>query len=226
MEERLQEYTDRIAAEEKFNVFFELLTEYNKRYNLTAITGRSEVYVKHFLDSAAGEFLFPENARVLEVGSGAGFPSLVLKILRPDLRFTLLESVGKKCEFLRVACDKLSLADVEIVCARAEDEAKTARRENYDAVCARAVARMNSLCEYCIPFVKKGGSFIAYKGGDEGEIEESKRAISLLGGKIEKIYRYELPENVGKRTLVLVRKEAHTPSKYPRGNGKERKSPL
>lgn len=226
MEKKVEEYSGRIRDEEKFKVFFNLLTEYNKKYNLTAITEEREVYIKHFTDSAAGEFLMPVSADVLEVGSGAGFPSLVLKILRPDLKFTLLESIAKKCEFLRVAVKELGHSGVEIVNARAEAEARGARRERYDVVCARAVARLNTLSEYCIPFVRKGGIFVAYKSGDEGELEESRRAIGLLGGRIEREYFYDLPEGYGKRSLVVVRKENRTPEKYPRGNGKERKNPL
>lgn len=226
MEEKLKAYAEEIEREEKFEKFYLLLTEYNQKYNLTAITKREDVYIKHFLDSAAGEFLFKEGASVLEVGSGAGFPSLALKILRPDLKFVLLESIGKKCEFLRVAVKELELSGVEIVNARAEEEARTPRREKYDAVCARAVARMNVLSEYCLPFVKKGGIFVAYKGGDGEEIEESKNAVGILGGRIEREYIYDLPKSYGKRSLIVVKKERNTPEKYPRGNGKERKNPL
>lgn len=226
MKEKIQSYFQRIKEEEKFNTFYSLLIEQNKKYNLTAITEEKDVFFKHFLDSAAGEFLFIQNAKVLEVGSGAGFPSLAIKILRPDLKFTLLESVGKKCEFLRLAVKELDLSDVEILNDRAEIVAKGERREKYDAVCARAVARMNTLAEYCMPFVKKGGVFIAYKSGDEEEIKESERAVKLLGGKIERTYFYDLPENYGKRSLIVVRKERPTPPLYPRGNGKERKNPL
>lgn len=225
MEDRTDVYLERIRNEEKFREFFLLLTEYNQKYNLTAITEEKDVYIKHFLDSAMGEFLFSPGSSVLEVGSGAGFPSLVLKILRPDLRFTLLESIAKKCEFLRVAVKELQLSDVEIINGRAEIVARE-RREKYDAVCARAVARLNTLSEYCIPFVKKSGVFIAYKSGDEEEVKEGKRAIGLLGGRIEREYVYDLPEGYGKRSLIVIRKENVTPEKYPRGNGKERKNPL
>lgn len=226
MEEKLKAYAEEIEREEKFEKFYLLLTEYNQKYNLTSITNRKEVYIKHFLDSVAGEFLFKEGASVLEVGSGAGFPSLALKILRPDLKFVLLESIGKKCEFLRVTVKELEFSGVEVVNARAEEEARTLRREKYDVVCARAVARMNVLSEYCLPFVKKGGIFVAYKGGDDKEIEESKNAVGILGGRIEQEYIYDLPESYGKRSLIVVKKERNTPEKYPRGNGKERKNPL
>ena len=136
---------------EKFRL---LLLEYNQKYNLTAILEEKDIYYKHFLDSAAGVDLFKQNATVAEVGSGAGFPSIVLKILRPDLTFHLIESVGKKCEFLKVVVDNLGLTNVHIYNMRAEDAAKSPTlREKFDYATARAVARMNTLTEYCLPFV-------------------------------------------------------------------------
>ncbi len=212
---------------EKLEVFRALLLEYNQRYNLTAITEEKEVTYKHFLDSALGVDLFEKNAVVAEIGSGAGFPSMVLKILRPDLSFDLFESVGKKCEFLKVAVEKLDLQNVHIYNIRAEDGARDEKfREKYDFVTARAVARMNTLSEYCLPFVKAGGKFIAYKGGDKTEIEEAKTAYKALGGELERVYEYALPEGFGDRALAVVKKVKSTPTKYPRGQGKERKSPL
>ena len=221
---------EKIIKEEKreqFELFYSLLLEYNEKYNLTAITEEKDVYYKHFLDSAIGAETFKQNAKVAEIGSGAGFPSLVLKIIRPDLKFDLFESVGKKCEFLKVVVDKLGFENVNVYNLRAEVCAKEPKfREQYDHATARAVARMNVLCEYCLPFVKVGGSFIAYKSGDTTEIDEAKNACKILGGKIEKTIAYSLPENYGERTLALVRKVAKTPPKYPRGQGKERKNPL
>jgi len=222
-------YLSKIEKEfgEKFWIFFEFLTEENKKYNLTAITEQKEVYLKHFLDSVMGESLFSKGENVVEIGSGAGFPSIPLKIIRPDLSFTLVESTGKKCDFLRMIVDKLGLEGVKILNMRAEDAAKLPiHRENYDVCCARAVARLNTLAEYCLPFVKVGGRFLAYKGDAEEECSEAGRAISLLGGGAPELYSYDLPENTGKRTIVKIYKTAHTPSKYPRGNGKERKQPL
>ena len=217
------------SIEEKrplFERYFKLLTEYNARFNLTAITEHAEVYEKHFLDSILGEALFPAKARVLEVGSGAGFPSLPLKIVRDDLDFTLVESTGKKCEFLKVAIKELNLSNVTVLNGRAEDFAKDkSYREQFDVSCARAVARLNTLSEYCLPFVKVGGAFVAYKGEADEEAAEAKHALSVLGGGSLEIHRYTLPTQ-GKRSLVYIKKEKHTPAAYPRGQGKERKNPL
>lgn len=212
---------------ERLDAFRALLLEYNQRYNLTTILEEKDVYYKHFLDSAAGMDLFEKNAAVAEIGSGAGFPSLVLKILREDLSFDLFESVGKKCEFLRVVAEKLNLSNVRVHNLRAEDAAKSPDfRERFDIVTARAVARMNTLSEYCLPFVKVGGKFVAYKSGDKTEIEEAKTAYAILGGKLTDVYEYALPEEYGDRVLAVVKKVKSTPNKYPRGQGKERKNPL
>lgn len=212
---------------EKLEKFRQMLLEYNQKYNLTAILEEKEMYYKHFFDSAAGVALFEMNAKVAEIGSGAGFPSMVLKLLRDDLAFDLFESVGKKCEFLSAVVDNFQLKNVHIYNMRAEDAAKDKNfREKYDCVTARAVARMNTLCEYCMPFVKVGGKFIAYKSGDTSEIEEAQNAIKTLGGKIERVTPYSLPENMGERVLAVVAKIKPTPPRYPRGQGKERKNPL
>lgn len=221
-------YLNIINGEKKalFEKYFALLVEYNARFNLTAITERNEVFEKHFLDSVLGESLFPTNASVLEVGSGAGFPSLPLKILRDDLSFTLVESTGKKCEFLKVVAKELSLSRVTVLNERAETLARDRKyREKFDVSCARAVARMNTLSEYCLPFVKTGGVFVAYKADAEEELKEAENAILKLGGKAAYSYRYSLP-NHGSRTLICVEKSKSSPSIYPRGQGKERKNPL
>ncbi len=212
---------------EKLALFKALLLEYNQKYNLTSITEEKDIFYKHFLDSAAGVFLFPQGAKVTEVGSGAGFPSVVLKILREDLSFTLFESVGKKCDFLRVVVDNLGFSEMNIMQIRAEDAAREEKfREKFDVCTARAVARMNTLSEYCLPLVRKGGKFVAYKSGDETELQEAKKAVELLGGGEMKIYRYELPEGYGSRTLAEVKKISSTPEKYPRDRGLPRKAPL
>lgn len=210
----------------KFNEFFNLLNEHNKICNLTSICDEKGVIYKHFLDSAVGESLYPQGANVAEIGSGGGFPSIPLKIIRDDLNFTLIESTGKKCNYLKEIVDKLSLNGVNVLNVRAEDGAHMHNlREKFDVSCARAVAQLNTLAEYCMPYVKVGGLFIAYKGDAAEEIKAAERSLFVLGGEIEKVIEYELPE-CGKRTLIAVRKVKSTPLKYPRGQGRERKNPL
>lgn len=221
---------EKIVFEEKreeFEKFRSLLLEYNEKYNLTSITEEKDIYYKHFLDSVIGERFFKEGARVCEIGSGAGFPSIPLKILRPDLKLDLFESVGKKCAFLQAVVDNFQFKDVHIYNIRAEEGAKSVEfREKYDHATARAVARMNTLSEYCLPFVKVGGSFIAYKSGDTTEIDEAKNAYKILGARLKGIETYALPENYGERSIAVIEKIKTTPMKYPRGQGKERKQPL
>ena len=212
---------------EEFEKFRALLLEYNEKYNLTSITEEKDIYYKHFLDSVIGERFFKEGARVCEIGSGAGFPSIPLKIIRPDLRLDLFESVGKKCAFLQAVVDNFQFKDVHIYNIRAEEGAKSVDfREKYDHATARAVARMNTLSEYCLPFVKVGGSFVAYKSGDTTEIDEAKSAYKILGARLKGIETYALPENYGERSIAVIEKIKTTPMKYPRGQGKERKQPL
>ena len=211
---------------EKFEKFKDLLTEYNEKHNLTAICDEKGIYIKHFYDSIYPEKYFPFGAQVIEIGSGGGFPSVPLKIVRNDLKFTLVESRGKKCGFLEVVKENLALENVNIINARAEELSAGAHREKYDVSVARAVAKLNTLCEYCLPFVKVGGRFIAYKGNAEEEIKESLNAIKVLGGEIECTEKYSLPENEGERTVIIIKKIRKTSSEYPRGRGLERKKPL
>lgn len=212
---------------DKLELFKEILEEFNKKYNLTAISDEKEVYIKHFFDSIQPQKYFPQGANVVEIGSGGGFPSVPLKIVRDDLSFTLIESTGKKCEYLKHVVDKLSFSGVQVLNIRAEDGGRDKKlREKFDVATARAVARLNTLCEYCLPFVKVGGRFIAYKGGAEEEIKESLNAIKILGGEIENIEKYDLPEGFGSRTSIVIKKVKPTPEKYPRGRGLERKKPL
>lgn len=216
--------TEKYSA--RFDLFKNLLQEYNKMYNLTAICDDREIYYKHFLDSVAAAEYFDEGANVAEIGSGGGFPSIPLKIIRRDLNFTLIESTGKKCNFLKLAADKLGLEGITVKNIRAEDGARNKDlREKFDISCARAVASLNTLCEYCLPYVKIGGKFIAYKGDCDEEIKSAGNAIKILGGKLDKVIRYEL-ETCGKRAIVIIKKVSATPEKYPRGQGKERKQPL
>ena len=225
----LSVYEQRIGTGEtgeKFSAFYALLSEWNKKFNLTRITEEEECRTKHFLDSAAGEKYFPRGAFAAEVGSGAGFPSVPLMILRPDLAFTLIESVGKKCAFLECAVKELGLS-AKVVNMRAEDAGKDKNfRERFDVVCARAVARLNTLAEYCVPLAKEGGFFVAYKGRAEEEIREAGRAFSVLGCSLFAEERYELPGGEGERTLVVAKKTGKTPPAYPRGHGKDRSKPL
>lgn len=224
----IEKYAALIRGEYKegFDKLKTLLVDNNKKFNLTAICDDEGIFNKHFLDSVAGESCLKNGDSVVEIGSGGGFPSLPLKLIRNDLTFTLVESTGKKCNHLTQAIDELGLKNMQVVCARAEDCGKdTKYREKFDAAVARAVARLNTLCEYCLPFVKVGGSFIAYKGDCDEEVAEAEKAIKVLGGKLERVEKYRLPDG-DKRALVIINKVASTPLKYPRGQGKERKAPI
>ena len=211
---------------EKFAAFYALLTEYNAKFNLTRIVGEQDCRIKHFYDSLLGAKYFPEGAHCAEVGSGGGFPSIPLMIVRGDLDFVLIESVGKKCGFLERAVQELGLR-AEVINGRAEDLAQSpAYRERFDVCCARAVARLNTLAEYCVPFVRPGGRFIAYKGEAAEEIAEAENAFRTLGVRLSAAEKRELPENAGSRTIVVAEKSHKTPAAYPRGKGKERSRPL
>ncbi len=212
---------------DEFGQFARLLTEYNKICNLTSVTDSKGVNYKHFFDSIAGESLFSHGAEIAEIGSGGGFPSIPLKIIREDLKFTLIESTGKKCRFLQSVVDSLQLKCVQVENIRAEDGAHNIiYREKFDFAVARAVAQLNTLCEYCMPYVRVGGRFVAYKGECAEELKNAERAVKTLGGEIEKVIPYSLPEGYGQRNLVVIKKTEHTPPLYPRGHGKERKQPL
>ena len=213
--------------EEKFEKFCKILKEYNEKFNLTSITDDEGIYEKHFTDSLKGEEFFPLNAEVIEIGSGGGFPSIPNKILREDLNFTLVEATEKKCEFLSVVVKKLNLKNVRIINGRAEELGNDKNyREKFDYCIARAVARLNVLSEYCLPFVKVNGKLVAYKGNAAEETEEAKSAIDVLGGKITNVYEFSLPNDEGKRNVIEIEKIKNTPSLYPRANGKIKKKPL
>ena len=212
---------------EQFNRFASLLTEHNKICNLTSVTDEKGVRYKHFYDSIFGEKFISNGASVVEIGSGGGFPSIPLKIVRDDLKFTLIEATAKKCRFLESVVDSLSLNCVQVLNIRAEEGAHNKNlREKFDFAVARAVAQLNTLCEYCLPYVRVGGAFIAYKGDAAEEVKSAGNAIKVLGGEIENIVSYSLPEDFGKRSLIVIRKIKPTPPLYPRGQGKERKQPL
>ena len=169
---------------EKFEKFGGLLAEYNKKYNLTSICDEKEVFYKHFFDSIMAKDFIGYNANVVEIGSGGGFPSIPLKIVRGDLKFTLIESTGKKCEFLKVVVDKLGLKGVQVKNIRAEDGARTLEmREKYDIAVARAVARLNTLAEYCLPYVKLGGRFIATRESVKASWKRAKTRLKFSAEK-------------------------------------------
>lgn len=211
--------------EEQFKIYFKELIETNKVVNLTRITEEHEVYLKHFFDSVTPLFTFGEvfkdGLTLCDVGAGAGFPSIPLKILMPSLKVTIVDSLAKRLKFLESLIQKLNLTNVELVHGRAEDVGQNPKyREAFDLVTARAVANMTVLSEYCLPLVKKGGYFIALKGPKAtGELEDSQKALNVLGGKLIKDVEFTLPESEEERTLVLVEKIKATPKKYPRQAG-------
>lgn len=201
---------------DNFVKYYNLLIEGNKICNLTAITDEDGVVEKHFYDSIFPQKYFSLNAKVLDIGAGAGFPSIPLKLVRDDLSFTLLDSLNKRINFLNNTIQTLNLKNIESIHGRAEDFAKLSDyREKFDITTARAVANLKVLSEYCLPFVKVGGQFIAYKSGNcEEEINEAKQIICELGGKISKVIDYNIGEN--SRKLVIIEKIKETPKKYPR----------
>lgn len=208
---------------EQFQKYFELLAEWNEKMNLTAITDESGVALKHFADSLSLlNFVdIPQNSTLADVGTGAGFPGVVLKIARPDIKLTLIDGLNKRLVFLGEVCAQLGI-EAELIHSRAEDGARDEKlRESFDFAVSRAVARMNVLSEYCLPYVKVGGAFCAMKGAQANEeFKESLNAINTLGGKLENKYFFELPENGGERAIAVVRKVRNTPQKYPRQSGK------
>ena len=209
---------------EQFKKYFDLLIDWNEKINLTAITQYDEVMTKHFEDSISGMSLVPQNASLCDVGTGAGFPGVPLKIVRDDIKLTLMDSLNKRVNFLQTVSDSLGLA-ADCIHTRAEDAGKGKYRESFDVVTARAVARLNTLCEYCLPLVKVGGKFLAYKALVEEELAESQKAIKILGGKVETICKFDLSNGDG-RSIVVITKVSPTPNKYPRGKGKERSAPI
>ena len=214
----------------QFQKYYELLIEWNKVMNLTAITEYEEVVDKHFIDSLSIEKAVDLNIieKVIDVGTGAGFPGIPLKIVYPHLKITLLDSLNKRINFLNEVISKLKLENIEAIHGRAEDIAKDKKyREQFDISVSRAVANLSTLSEYSLPFVKVGGLFISYKAekADE-EIKNAEKAVSVLGGKIEKIIKFQLPETDIGRTLVKINKIKITAKKYPRKAGLPSKEPL
>ena len=208
------------------DIYKNFLIEYNKHTNLTAIINEEDIYLKHFYDSIImSKYYQFYNEKVLDIGTGAGFPGMLLKIFFPNIKITLLDSNNKKIKFINELCQKLNIKDIEIICDRAEEYCKN-NRESFDVVTSRAVSNLTTLSELSLPFVKKGGYFIPLKGGNEEEITSAEYAISILGGKIEKEYNYTLPLENSKRKILLVKKVEKTPILYPRQYSKIVKNPL
>jgi 16S rRNA (guanine527-N7)-methyltransferase len=215
---------------EQFDKYFQLLVEWNEKVNLTAITEKEEVYEKHFFDSLAASFFFDFSKveNLIDIGAGAGFPSLPIKILFPHLKITIIDSLRKRIIFLEHLMDSIGLSNVVCLHGRAEDFGMMAEyREQFDIATARAVARLNVLAEYCIPFVKVGGYFLALKGSDgPQEWKEAHKAIKALGANEFQIDTLHLPTDEAERTIIQIQKQSSTPKKYPRKAGTPAKKPI
>ena len=208
--------------------YAKLLTQWNEKINLTAIIEPNEIATKHFLDSATAICTGMVQGRVIDVGTGAGFPGLVLKIMKPEIKLTLLDSLNKRLNFLREVTEQLGIDGVEFIHSRAEDGGhKKELREGFDTVVSRAVAQLPLLSELCIPYVKQGGTFLALKGpaADE-EIAAAKRAITILGGDTPGVYNASIPGTELEHKIVIIKKVRHTPVKFPRKPGLITKSPI
>ncbi|MCT4633333.1 MAG: 16S rRNA (guanine(527)-N(7))-methyltransferase RsmG [Firmicutes bacterium] len=214
---------------EKFDLYKDLLKEWNQKINLTAITDDQEIWEKHFLDSSMSlKFdLIKSGDSVIDIGTGAGFPGLPIKIMKDDINLTLLDSLNKRINFLMHVSDELNLENIEFVHGRAEDFGKDDDfRQSYDIAVSRAVSALPVLLEFCLPFVKLGGKFISYKGpGYKEEIESAKKALEVLGGAVKDVLEFELPDG-SERYLVVIEKVSETPDKYPRRAGKVTKKPI
>ena len=211
----------------QFMTYKNILQEWNEFMNLTAIVEDEEIILKHFIDSLTISNLIPQNASVIDVGTGAGFPGIALKIARPDLKVTLLDSLNKRIKFLEEVIRQCQLDDIQAIHGRAEDVGQDENyREKFDIAVARAVANLSTLSEFCIPFIKVGGKFIAMKGNQTKEIDEAQSAIITLGGKIDSIHAITLPQSDISRTIIVIQKEKNTSKKYPRRAGKPLENPL
>ncbi|MCM3398076.1 16S rRNA (guanine(527)-N(7))-methyltransferase RsmG [Oceanobacillus profundus] len=222
------ELTD--TQREQFSTYFRILVEWNEKINLTAITDEEGVYLKHFYDciTAAFHYDLREELHICDVGAGAGFPSIPLKICFPHLKVTIVDSLQKRIGFLNHLAAALNLTNVAFYHDRAETFGKNSSfRESFDIVTARAVARMSVLSELCLPLVKKTGAFIAMKGAQaKEELQIGEKAIELLGGEVEAIHTFALPQEESERSIVVIRKKRKTPKKYPRKAGLPNKEPI
>lgn len=219
------------TQKDQFEIYFHELVETNKVMNLTSITEKSQVYLKHFYDSLVlgfvDENILHDELTLCDIGSGAGFPSIPLKIVNPKLKITMVDSLNKRIKFLETIVNKLNLTDITLVHGRAEELGKNKYRESFDIVTARAVAAMNVLTELCLPFVKVGGKFIAMKSEKAPEeLNEATYAIKVLGGKVTDQKSFELPNGEGVRNFIFVEKAKSTPKKYPRKPGTPARKPL
>jgi 16S rRNA (guanine527-N7)-methyltransferase len=215
---------------DQFEKYYQILVEWNEKMNLTAITDKDEVYLKHFYDSisAAFYFDFSKPIHLCDVGAGAGFPSIPLKIVFPSIELTIVDSLNKRITFLNHLASQLKLDHVHFIHDRAETfGVNPDHREKYDVVTARAVARMSVLSELCLPLVKQGGRFIAMKAAHASEeLEQGKKAITLFGGAVEDTFTFTLPIEESERNIIVIKKTKITPKKYPRKPGTPNKIPI
>lgn len=211
---------------DKFEKYYDYTIKINQQFNLTAITEKNEFAIKHFLDCALAENFLPKNATVVDIGAGAGFPSIPLKILREDLTIVMVDSLNKRVNFLNEVISLLGLKNISAVHARAEDFAKQ-KGEYFDVSIARAVANLSTLSEYCLPLTKVGGMFLSLKGqAGQEEVELAQNAITILGGKLERVEYQKIEEIDSDRCFVLIKKIKPTLAKYPRGKNLPRLKPL
>lgn len=231
-EKKLEELGITLSDEQKqqFDSFYELLIEWNKVMNLTGITEYEEVNEKHFVDSLSIIKAIDLNDvdNLIDIGTGAGFPGIPLKIAFPHLKVVLLDSLNKRIKFLNTVIEELGLENIETIHGRAEDFAKqTEYREKFDVCVSRAVANLSTLSEYCMPYIHAGGMFIPYKSGEiEEEVAGAKKAVHVLGGKIEEVVKFQLPGTEIGRSFVKIKKYQNTPKKYPRKAGLPAKEPI
>jgi 16S rRNA (guanine527-N7)-methyltransferase len=232
LQSALQELNINVTPEaiDKLELLKNLLLEWNEKINLTAITAPEEVDIKHFVDSATCLVTgyIKEDANIIDVGTGAGFPGVPIKILNENLSITLLDSLNKRIKYLEDVVSKLNLKNVTLVHSRAEDGgANKLYREKYDIALSRAVAAMNVLCEYCLPFVKVGGYFICQKGPSyKEELDNAANAIKILGGRVQEVKSYKLPGSEITHYIIIIEKIKETPTKYPRKAGKPASEPI
>jgi 16S rRNA (guanine527-N7)-methyltransferase len=231
-EEELQKLNITLTEyqKEQFDRYYQMLVEWNKVMNLTGITDYDEVNLKHFTDSltVVRTLDLNEICSVIDIGTGAGFPGLPIKIAFPNIKVVLLDSLNKRIKFLNAVAEELNLTGIETLHGRAEDYAKKKEyREQFDLCVSRAVANLSTLSEYCIPFVKKNGYFVSYKSGSsDEEIKQSEKSVNILGGEIIKVDKFLLPGTDMGRSLVNIKKLTNTPLKYPRKAGIPSKEPL